>query len=298
MKAKYFLWLLLFLNISAFGQYDKGGLKQVGSVAVMQLDTNAREIIRIIENERIAGGGSAFTFSERYYVNYIVTNLKAIGVWQKCKAIYGFVGGTAASHKWNWKDMRDLDEAFRLKQGQFSTITTIDDNLGVSFAGTYNYLQTSIFPTTVGLTKDNFHLSIYNRTGSDFSYEIGNVLTSNGSLSLGVNRGGSTVAIPAGTAAIFTSTISPNSLIILNSTSSTKVDIYGKGILKSSYLESRIGALDNNEITLGTLGNLSTPSFESSKQIQFASVGSGLTDQQAIQMSNSVTYAQGFLNRQ
>ena len=256
------------------------------------LDSDSSKII-----EAVRSTGVVITEAMRLYVDYIVSNMKAIGTWDLSTAVYGFVGGTADAHKWNWKDLRDLDAAYRLKQGQFSTITTVDNNLGVSFAGTYNYLQTSISPPLVGLTKDNFHLSIYNRTGSDFAYEIGNQITAQGSLALGVNRGGPTVGLPAGTGNLFTATASPNSLIILNSTSSVKADIYGKGLLKNSYTTSRTGALDNSEITLGALGNNSTPSFESAKQIQFASIGLGFTQSQSLSQLQIIGNAQNILNR-
>ena len=48
-------------------------------------------------------------------VNTLVVGLKADGTWTKLKAIYPFVGGTATQHKWNLKDPRDLDAAFRLQ---------------------------------------------------------------------------------------------------------------------------------------------------------------------------------------
>jgi hypothetical protein len=47
-------------------------------------------------------------------INTLVVSLKANGLWTKMKAIYPFVGGTATSHKYNLKDPRDLDVAFRL----------------------------------------------------------------------------------------------------------------------------------------------------------------------------------------
>jgi hypothetical protein len=47
-------------------------------------------------------------------VNQLVVDLKAANIWTKMKAIYPFVGGTAALHKWNLKDPQDLDAAFRL----------------------------------------------------------------------------------------------------------------------------------------------------------------------------------------
>jgi len=47
-------------------------------------------------------------------LSVLVTGLKAKGLWSKMVAIYPFIGGTAALHKWNLKDPRDLDAAYRL----------------------------------------------------------------------------------------------------------------------------------------------------------------------------------------
>ena len=44
----------------------------------------------------------------------LTKDLKNYGIWTKLKAIYPFVGGTATTHKFNLKDPRDLDAAFRL----------------------------------------------------------------------------------------------------------------------------------------------------------------------------------------
>ena len=47
-------------------------------------------------------------------IQTLTTSLKSAGLWTKMRAIYPFVGGTASSHKYNLKDPRDLDAAFRL----------------------------------------------------------------------------------------------------------------------------------------------------------------------------------------
>ena len=44
----------------------------------------------------------------------LVADLKGADLWTRMKAIYPFVGGTAFTHKFNLKDPRDLDVAFRL----------------------------------------------------------------------------------------------------------------------------------------------------------------------------------------
>ena len=52
--------------------------------------------------------------TQKSAINTLVTQLKTYGIWTKMKAIYPFVGGTATTHKFNLKDPRDLDAAFRM----------------------------------------------------------------------------------------------------------------------------------------------------------------------------------------
>jgi PKD repeat protein len=47
-------------------------------------------------------------------INVLVVDLKNASIWTKLKAIYPMVGGTATTHKFNLKDPRDLNAAFRL----------------------------------------------------------------------------------------------------------------------------------------------------------------------------------------
>lgn len=47
-------------------------------------------------------------------INTLVVSLKGFGIWSKMKAIYPFVGGTAALHKWNLKNPLNTNAAFRL----------------------------------------------------------------------------------------------------------------------------------------------------------------------------------------
>lgn len=52
--------------------------------------------------------------TQKSAVNTLVTSLKGYSVWSSLNAIYPFVGGTSSTHKWNLKDPRDLDAAYRL----------------------------------------------------------------------------------------------------------------------------------------------------------------------------------------
>lgn len=47
-------------------------------------------------------------------INTLVVDLKNASLWTKLKALYPNIGGTSSSHKFNLKDPRDLDAAFRV----------------------------------------------------------------------------------------------------------------------------------------------------------------------------------------
>lgn len=94
----------------------------------------------------------------------LVRRLKAAGLWSKMKAIYPFVGGTAASHKWNLKDPRDVDAAFRLTfTGGFTHSST-----GVDANGTTGWAKTFFVPST-NATLGSVSYGCYVRENDDFS---------------------------------------------------------------------------------------------------------------------------------
>jgi hypothetical protein len=76
--------------------------------------------------------------TQKSAVNTLVTSLKGYSIWTKLNAIYPFVGGTASTHKWNLKDPRDLDAAYRLS---FSGGWTHNGN-GITGNGTDAYGET------------------------------------------------------------------------------------------------------------------------------------------------------------
>ena len=92
-------------------------------------------------------------------IDTLVTDLKTAGIWTKMKAIYPIVGGTASSHKFNLKDPRDLDAAFRLT---FSSGWTHSSS-GATPNGTSAFAQTYFAPNG-NLSQNDAHASIYTRT--------------------------------------------------------------------------------------------------------------------------------------
>jgi hypothetical protein len=91
-------------------------------------------------------------------INTLVIDFKGYGVWSKIKAYYPMVGGTSFAHKFNLKDPRDLDAAFR---GIFVGGWTHSSN-GALPNGVNAYMDTRLFPFSI-LT-NNISLGYYSRT--------------------------------------------------------------------------------------------------------------------------------------
>mgnify|MGYP001388144241 CR=1 FL=1 len=94
-------------------------------------------------------------------VNTLTTALKSASLWSKLKAAYPFVGGSAAAHKWNLKDPRDLDAAFRLG---FSGTWTHDAN-GIQGNASTAYANTFLSPSTV-LSASSGCYGVYSRSAA------------------------------------------------------------------------------------------------------------------------------------
>lgn len=82
-------------------------------------------------------------------INNLVIELKTEGFWGNMDAIYPVIGGTAASHKLNLKDPRDLDAAFRLTFN--GSWTHNSSGMKVATISTSNYANTYLTPSSGSL---------------------------------------------------------------------------------------------------------------------------------------------------
>ena len=98
-------------------------------------------------------------------INTLVVALKGYSIWTKMKAIYPIVGGTASQHKYNLKDPRDLDAAFRLT---YAVGWTHSVN-GMTPNGTSSYADTKFNPLTQSLPRNSAGMGIYNRNNTAFT---------------------------------------------------------------------------------------------------------------------------------
>ena len=228
--------------------------------------------------------------------NKLVIDLKAANIWTKMKAVYPFVGGTSAfTHKFNLKDPRDLDAAYRLT---FFGGGTFSAN-GYQPNGTNSYANTFFNPSVNGMSLNSAYISYYSRTNtSAYMVEMGNydAVTLSSTLLLLRNVNTATIRMNNLTNIDYSNTDSLG-FHATNRTASNVVTGWKNGIKKiTSAVASTV--LPTNPIYIGAFRDGDTPNYYSSKQCAFASIGDGLTDAEALAYYNAVQLFNTTLGRQ
>jgi len=96
-------------------------------------------------------------------INNLAKELKRNNIWDKMQAIYPFVGGTSASTRFNLKDPRDANDAFRLTfVGSWIYSST---GVRMSTVSTSNYIRTFYIPVS-SATSNDMHVSNYVNSGT------------------------------------------------------------------------------------------------------------------------------------
>lgn len=193
------------------------------------------------------------------------------GLISKMVALYPFVGGTANTHKYNFMDARDLNEAFRINFGGGSHSSN-------GFQGSNPVTESSTFFNCTMLPQNDIHFSFYSRTDVETTQvELTNAPSSTSQI---VMKYGPTTGH-------------------ISRLNTTYVGISFKP-LRSDYFgtTSRLDQLITKNYADGTLRETvskesTAPSdkpilFRSDKECAFCSIGYGLTDIQVGTLSNIV----------
>jgi hypothetical protein len=225
-------------------------------------------------------------------IDTLVTDLKGYGIWTKMKAIYPFVGGTASTHKFNLKDPRDLDVAFRLV---FSGGLTHSSD-GVLPNGTNGFAET--FLANTQMAQSSIHGSFYSRSNIDAN--AADMASGNSSIpnffgfSLYFRRGGNTQININCTTRILQPVADSFGLILASRTG-----------LSSSFIQKNSTQTVIND-TANSYANTSIKIFRpgeaftemGQRQCAFASIGDGLTTTEAANLYTALQAFQTTLNRQ
>ena len=121
-------------------------------------------IVYDADAQRFIDSSGITDFTQKIAINNFVKQLKDSSLWTKFVAIYPMVGGTATTTKWNLKDPRNLDAAYRL-----------------TFYGTPVYASTGVlFPTTSDYADTHLTDEVLNYNDNSISYYSGTQNTVSG----------------------------------------------------------------------------------------------------------------------
>jgi len=245
------------------------------------------------------GGGPADAFikaagitdsTQQTAIKTLVNDLNGYGLWTKMKAIYPMVGETANSHKFNLKDPRDLDAAYRLV---FSGGGTHSAN-GYQTNGVNAFAETYYNPS-INLTDINSnHISIYSRTNNQGGYDIGG---GTGSIIVDIEINSGNPSYNWNMASYFSHNNSNSQGHYINTrTASNAFKLIKNGSTVLGSATGTAGATKPN-ITyhISKLAGLGVPF--ANRQYAFATIGEGLSDTEAANLYTSIQKFQTTLNR-
>ena len=230
-------------------------------------------------------------------INTLVTTLKGYGIWSKMKAIYPMVGGTANAHKFNLKDSRDADAAFRL--GFFGGWT--HTSTGAKPNGTTAYADTFLNTATVIGNVNDGHLTYYSRTNNSGinQIEIGN-RDSHSSFDLVIKFGAGNLAgacINMSDTNVFTNNTSSTGFYHANQNNTPNVrKMFKNGAVLATQTVAQ-NVQPSERVYIGSRGGVSS-GFFSNRECAFATIGNGLTDTESANFYTAVQEFQTTLGRQ
>ena len=243
-------------------------------------------------------------------INQLVLGLKTDSLWTNMYAIYPFVGGTASQHKYNLKDPRDLDVAYRLV---FNGGWTHSNN-GALANGTNGYADTRLNAATI-LNNASYNYSVYSRTinASSFSAFFGAQYVVQpedqpeewyGNISLlyvpntPTNNLNIYYAQNAGDYKTYNSSITTGMFNVNNDTGT--ISLFKDGINQTITGATEPVYLPNGNIYLGALNSLGFGAAAGFNNLQYAfsTIGSKLTNTQSANLYTRVQTFQTALSRQ
>jgi len=227
--------------------------------------------------------------------NQLVIDLKAANIWTKMKCIYPFVGNTASSQKYNLKDPRDLDAAYRLT---FFGGGTFSAN-GYQPNGTNAYANTFL-STATNLSLNSGHLSYYSRTNNTTSaLDMGSLKSTPDSYSDLVVYYTGLSYCRFNNSTVYNTVASTNTLglFIGSRTASNIIKTYKNNsiIINGTAASSTTSTIP---FYIGAVNNTGTAQYFTNRQCAFASIGDGLTDAEALALYNAVQLFNTTLGRQ
>jgi hypothetical protein len=231
-------------------------------------------------------------------INRLVLNYKGQGnlnssvdLWSVSSAIYPMVGGTASTNKFNLKDSRDLDAAFRLS---FSGGWTHSSN-GILGNGTNSFANTFFNPSTQ-FSPNSGSIAVYIRNNVDeIRYDFGCTQTTNELMIIA--RGSNLQYANYGPNATYGTAANTDSRGWFETTRIGAINTYGRknGVTTITHIETE--NRPNFNLYIGGNNNSGTAANFASKNYAFAKIGQALSDANSLLEYNIIQQFQTDLGR-
>ena len=231
----------------------------------------------------------------------LVSDLKSSGVWGKLLAIYPFVGGTSSSHKYNLKDARDTDGAYRLT----FTGTWTHGSTGATPSGAW--ADTFLNPSIV-FASNTYSLGIYLRTNpasaSSYRVDMGCAVqlnNANGRFYSHIVSGDGNSYFDFRSRLTVSNTTygSATAFHVISRETTSSLKVFNNGTLKDTNTSgSDTYPVPDRSVWLGANNNNDTNARNASnREISFAFLGNALTESQVSDLSDAVADFQVTLGR-
>ncbi len=222
-------------------------------------------------------------------IRTLALSLDDAGLWTSMNVIYPFVGGTATTHKYNLKDPRDVDAAYRLV---FSGGWTHNSN-GVTGNGTNTAADTK-FNNTSG-SQNSICFGVYNRTTGSAQWDMAAsstprtqlVISYAGSCYWDINNSANSATQAVGSARLL-------GLVTANRYDSTNTQ-WGNDAVGMRTTQLATSAPASTNFALGAFNTGAT--LSSARNYALCFITSGLTPLQLSNLSNIVATFQTTLGR-
>jgi hypothetical protein len=232
-------------------------------------------------------------------LNTLESNLTTYGLTSKMKALYPMVGGTAAKHKFNFMDARDLDAAYRLVfNGGW-----VHSSTGAKPNGVNGYANTFFNPTAALASISSQHYSFYTPTDTALNgrYDICGYSNYPGEIcALQTRDGASTTTAGIGAFSNLISASNTNFIghFLVSRTNSITQKIFRNSSILNTNTSSASTSANCFLFISGVSASNSFGGNQTDRESRFASFGDGLTDTEAANLYTAVQAFQTTLSRQ
>ena len=217
-------------------------------------------------------------------INAYFVGLKTDGIYSKIKAMYFPIWSSAANNKWNLKDPRDLDAAFRMSfVGGWTHLSS-----GILGNGINTYGNTFLNGLSQSLNRDSFSIGFYSNTNNNSGIDCG--ADAGASLFYFTSRSSVLPNICRFFTAAPLDSADANTLgfYLATQQNSTSKKIFKNNTTLATSTTLATGGFANYNIYFGGLNRNGLASFIASKRYTFFHIGDGLTDTDSTNLYNRV----------